>query len=308
MMPYFQMERPDQRGRIRQSCAAAIIFLCTLSFGGCAAATLENVGEKEDAMKTYVRCLQDAATRLDDGTSDVSGVALAVKSMCASQFISSVQTYARGMSFDAYQALRNRLEAERLSDAAGAVMQARAARSRATPTRPKTNPASQSQAPSGELLKDAAAADQRDDDAIRFRIFHSLANRGDAKAQAYLGYIYDVGKGVAQNYAEAARWYRKAADQGHAQSQFVLGLMYARGLGVAKNDTEAAKWVRKAAVQGDANAQAAIGLIYVNGLGVSQDYSEAARWYRRAADQGNASAKSALADLYDRFPALREQQ
>ena len=38
-------------------------------------------------------------------------------------------------------------------------------------------------------------------------------------AQYNLGNKYDNGTGVAQNYAEAARWYRLAAEQGHPSKQ-----------------------------------------------------------------------------------------
>ena len=40
------------------------------------------------------------------------------------------------------------------------------------------------------------------------------------------------GKGVPQDYAEAAKWYRLAADQGFAKAQNSLGAQYATGEGV----------------------------------------------------------------------------
>ena len=40
------------------------------------------------------------------------------------------------------------------------------------------------------------------------------AERGDAPAQLTLGFMYSSGLDVPQDYAEAAKWYRKAADQG----------------------------------------------------------------------------------------------
>jgi len=43
--------------------------------------------------------------------------------------------------------------------------------------------------------------------------------------------MYQIGQGVAQDYAEAARWYRKAADQGGVAAQFNLGVMYYEGQG-----------------------------------------------------------------------------
>ena len=46
-----------------------------------------------------------------------------------------------------------------------------------------------------------------------------LAEQGDADAQYFLGKLYENGRGVRQNYAEAAKWYRKAAEQSHAEAK-----------------------------------------------------------------------------------------
>jgi len=59
--------------------------------------------------------------------------------------------------------------------------------------------------------------------------------------------MYSHGMGVTQDYAEAAKWYRKAADQGHASAQYYLGLMYYQGEGVSKNRVLAYMWVNLAA-------------------------------------------------------------
>ncbi len=50
-----------------------------------------------------------------------------------------------------------------------------------------------------------------------------LAEQGDADAQCSLGEMYDKGRGVAQDYAEAVKWYRMAAEQGYAWAQRNLG-------------------------------------------------------------------------------------
>jgi hypothetical protein len=46
-----------------------------------------------------------------------------------------------------------------------------------------------------------------------------IADRGDALAQNNIGWLYEKGWGVAQDYAQAMSWYRKAADQGNASAQ-----------------------------------------------------------------------------------------
>ena len=51
-----------------------------------------------------------------------------------------------------------------------------------------------------------------------------------------------MGEGVPQDYAEAARWYRKAAEQGLAEAQYDLGGMYDIGAGVPHDDADAFRW------------------------------------------------------------------
>ena len=66
--------------------------------------------------------------------------------------------------------------------------------------------------------------------------------------QARKGTWYYFGKNnVRQDYAEAAKWFRRAAKKGEANSQFFLGMMYEKGEGVPQDDDEALTWYRKAA-------------------------------------------------------------
>jgi len=97
------------------------------------------------------------------------------------------------------------------------------------------------------------------------------------------------------DYATSLRLWRTLAEQGNARAQANLGLMYATGRGVPQDYAEALKWYRKAAAQGNVNAQEVLGDFYKNkGTGVQQDYAEAVKWYRKAAEQGNAEAPAHL--------------
>jgi TPR repeat protein len=111
----------------------------------------------------------------------------------------------------------------------------------------------------------------------------SLAEQGSEAAQYNLGVLYDSGRGVPQDYAQAAKWYRKAADQGAAYAQTVLGFTYDVGHGVPQNYAEAAKWYRKAADQGVAFAQYNLGVMSKKGRGVFRDDWQSANWYSKAA-------------------------
>ena len=51
------------------------------------------------------------------------------------------------------------------------------------------------------------------------------AEQGDAMAQYNLGVCYYNGEGVAQNYAEAVKWWSKAAEQGQAEAKTALRLL-----------------------------------------------------------------------------------
>src|SRR5664279_3326837 len=69
----------------------------------------------------------------------------------------------------------------------------------------------------------------------------------DADVQFSLGLQFASGVGAAQDYVQAADWYRKAAEQNHPLAQFNLGTMYANGQGVAKDDAQSMIWFGRAA-------------------------------------------------------------
>jgi TPR repeat protein len=75
----------------------------------------------------------------------------------------------------------------------------------------------------------------------------TLAEKGDAEAQNKLGFVYDTGQGVGQDYAEAVKWYRKAADHGSALAQFNLAICYGSGQGLPLDFVQASKWFNLAA-------------------------------------------------------------
>lgn len=136
----------------------------------------------------------------------------------------------------------------------------------------------------------AHCEDPTADSEAAFKEFSPLAAMGDARAQFELGYMYERGKGVAQNYNESLNWFRKSAAQGNALAQFYLGQRYDIGNGVPQDYTEAASWYRKSAEQGGALAQVHLGFLYELGQGVPVDMVQAYKWYSLAALAGNTIA------------------
>src|ERR1700722_327070 len=92
-------------------------------------------------------------------------------------------------------------------------------------------------------VRNGMAAVGRDDYVTAARTFGPLAEAGDARAQAALGYMFATGRGVPQSYIEAAGWYRRASEQGNPTAQYMLGLMYDKGQGVPQDYVEAYKWL-----------------------------------------------------------------
>ena len=69
-----------------------------------------------------------------------------------------------------------------------------------------------------------------------------------------LGWLYEKGKGVTQNYVKAREWYDKAADKDNADAMVNLGWLYEQGRGVTQDYAKAREWYEKAAAKGDTNA------------------------------------------------------
>jgi TPR repeat protein len=98
-------------------------------------------------------------------------------------------------------------------------------------------------AEAGPTVRSGVAAMARQDYAAAVRDLAPIAQQGNLEAQAYMGYLYATGRGVPQNYTQAAIWYRRAAEQGHSGAQYELGLLYDKGQGVPVNVIEAEKWL-----------------------------------------------------------------
>lgn len=73
------------------------------------------------------------------------------------------------------------------------------------------------------------------------------AARGNAQAQARLGFMYENGFGVPQNYVVAADLYQSAATHGDAFGQSRLGLSYDKGHGVPQSVIFSYAWLNLAA-------------------------------------------------------------
>lgn len=72
------------------------------------------------------------------------------------------------------------------------------------------------------------------------------AERGNARAQAQLGFMHAYGRCVVQNHGVAVHWFVRSAEQGDPVGQHLLGLAYDKGHGVPTDHIAAHKWLNLA--------------------------------------------------------------
>jgi TPR repeat protein len=95
-------------------------------------------------------------------------------------------------------------------------------------------------------LATGSAAFTRGDYVRAARVLLPLAERGNARAQAMVGFMYATGQGLPQSYDAASYWYRLSAEQGDVTAQYLLGLAYDKGQGVPLDEVAAYKWLNLA--------------------------------------------------------------
>jgi TPR repeat protein len=150
-------------------------------------------------------------------------------------------------------------------------------------------------------LDAATAAFNQGDYEGALRLLQPLAQEGNRGAQYNLGMMYNEGRGVPRNSAEALKWFQRAADQGDREAQRDLAYLYKHGDGIPRNNVEAFKWYRLAAEQGDAVAQFNVGYMYGSGEGTRVNNVEAYRWFALAVEN------LAFSDSFNRGKATRNR-
>ena len=129
------------------------------------------------------------------------------------------------------------------------------------------------------------------------------AGQGDSGEQFNRVLKFVSGRGVVQDFAQAAECYRKAADQSHSLAQFNLGIMYAEGQGMTPDAVESLVWFGRSAQLGDAGAQFRLGESFHRAslgqvpLVAAESRIEAYKWYRLAAAQGYKNSENAYGTL-----------
>src|SRR5574344_419046 len=79
-----------------------------------------------------------------------------------------------------------------------------------------------------------------------FQYCEKACSLNDGGGCTKLGWLYDDGRGVRQDYKQAKTYYEIACNLYNAQGCFNLGLLYAKGQGVKQNYKQVKTYFRKA--------------------------------------------------------------
>jgi uncharacterized protein len=128
------------------------------------------------------------------------------------------------------------------------------------------------------LLRIAYDAAEAGNFAHALQCYERGAALGDAMCLQALGYMYDVGEGVAADKAMAMALYRKAWKRGSHAAATNIAILY-REMGKKRTMF---RWYERVARAGDGSAQLEMAKCYLSGTGVRKEV-QAALWCLAAA-------------------------
>ncbi|MBR0172340.1 MAG: sel1 repeat family protein, partial [Lachnospiraceae bacterium] len=143
---------------------------------------------------------------------------------------------------------------------------------------------------------------EKADPARGLALLREAADAGSGQGMHAMGYIYDNGDGVEQDYATAVQWYTEAIEKTEwPVSYHNLAVLYRDGNGVERDLEKTVEYYTKAADAGYENSLAGLGYLYsrADDYGMEPDGNLAVEYYEKAARIGMASAYTELGLLYE---------
>jgi TPR repeat protein len=154
-----------------------------------------------------------------------------------------------------------------------------------------------------QLILDAQGSPEQDRRAVQYLM--DAANARIPGAARELAALYEIGRGVPQDFELAARYYRTAGSEGDAASAFALSRLYRDGLASAPSASAANDMAKLGLLTlltdislGKCSALMTVAQLYEEGDLISPNEDAAAAWYQAAADSGKPRAMAAIAERY----------
>jgi len=134
-------------------------------------------------------------------------------------------------------------------------------------------------------------------DAVR-RTGAEIGAKASEDALIDVGKMYETGTDLAQNYAEAAKWYRRSAERKNPEGMVRLADMLIVQ-GGQQNYSEALHLCLSASKE-SVIGEYCVGYLYQSGLGVEQNLEEARKRFGQCAESGLSRGMMALARMEDK--------
>ena len=136
---------------------------------------------------------------------------------------------------------------------------------------------------------------------VKAKEYYELsAKQKNSQAIFNLGFLYEKGKGVEQSYSRAKEHYLLSAELNNSSALNSLGYFYENGYGGEKDYKKAMQYYESAAQMNNNDAFTNLGFLYEKGFGCEQDYTKAKEYYELAAEQNNPLALNNLGCLYEK--------
>lgn len=134
----------------------------------------------------------------------------------------------------------------------------------------------------------------RASDGEAWRLLQRAAGQQLALAENALGEMIEQGRRGKPDPKAACGWFERAAEHGNGDGALATATCYYLGRGRAQDMAQAHRWYLEAAKSGDVGAQYLVASMFETGLGVEADARLARYWYDAAAKNGDDAAKAKL--------------
>ena len=125
-----------------------------------------------------------------------------------------------------------------------------------------------------------------------FTDFQSAASKGSGLAMAFVGWMFETGKGRSRDLKEAESWYRKSVGCNSAVGRYYLAILM---LDRNRSVVEALEELQKSANAEFSPALYRLGLVHLMGEGVKVDDELAMQCFRNAAERGHVFSQALIA-------------
>ncbi len=98
----------------------------------------------------------------------------------------------------------------------------------------------------GQLLEDGVKAYKREDYKTALKLLLPLGEKGDVHAQWYLGLMFDMGKGVPQDFVEAHKWFNLVSKRSADKYKHDMAIKYRNSVAALMTPAQIAEAQKRA--------------------------------------------------------------